>query len=122
MLLLVRVVPQHVNIFLLSCDLDDRLDECCFAKVKGTLALRAVVRLILPERAVVTAVDELEDFGQATHAIVFVWESHTARKRKPHVFVVERESLEERARLQERLEVGSDERTPQRGRLVKGGR
>lgn len=62
-MLLIRVVPQHVDVFLFSCDLNDRLDERSFAKVKGALALRALVRLILPERVVVTAVNEFEDFG-----------------------------------------------------------
>ena len=98
------------------------VDERCLAKVKGTLVLRAVVRLIRPEQAVVTAVDELEDLGQATHATVFVQEGHAAREQEPHVFVVEREALKGRAGVQKRLEIGGDERTPQRGRLVKGGR
>jgi hypothetical protein len=43
-LLLVRVIPQYIIIFLLSCDLDDRLDERCLAKVECTLALRAIAR------------------------------------------------------------------------------
>ena len=76
------------------------VDERCLAKVKGTLVLRAVVRLIRPEQAVVTAVDELEDLGQATHATVFVQEGHATREREPHVFVVEREALKGRAGVQ----------------------
>ena len=118
-LLLVRVVPQHIDIFLFPRDLDDRLDERGLAKVKGALALRAAVaRQILPERVVVAAVDELEDLSQTTHAAVLVWESHAAGEREPHVFVVERERLEQRAGLLERLEVGGHERAPKWGRLV----
>ena len=119
-MLLVRVIPQNIHVFLLSRDLDDRLDERGLAKVKRALALRTVVRQILPERMVVTTIDELEDLGQAAYTTVLVWKGHTARERKPHVFVVERERLEERARLLERLEVGGHERAPQRSRLVKG--
>ena len=52
------------------------VDERCLAKVKGMLMLHAVVRLILPEQAVVMAVNELEDLGQATHATVFIQEGH----------------------------------------------
>ena len=48
------------------------IDECCLAKFKGMLVLRAVIQLILPEWAVVTAVNELEDLGQAMHATVFI--------------------------------------------------
>jgi hypothetical protein len=41
-LLLVRVIPKYIIILLLSCDLDDRLDERCLAEVECTLALRAI--------------------------------------------------------------------------------
>jgi hypothetical protein len=41
-LLLVRVIPQHVDVLLFTCDLDDRLDERGLAKIKCTLALRAI--------------------------------------------------------------------------------
>ncbi len=93
--LLVRVVPQHIDVFLFPRDLDDRLDKRGLAKVKGALALRAVVRQIFPERVVVAAVDELEDLSQTAHAAVLVWEGHATGEREPHVFVVERERLEE---------------------------
>jgi hypothetical protein len=43
-LLLVRVIPQHINVFLFPCDLNDRLDERGLAKVKCTLALRVIAR------------------------------------------------------------------------------
>ena len=120
-LLLVRVVPQHIDVLLLPRDLDDRLDECGLAKVKGALALRAAVAWqILPERVVVAAVDELEDLGQAAHAAVLVREGHAAGEREPHVFVVERERLEQRARFLERLDVGGHEGAPKWGRLVEG--
>ena len=118
-LLLVRVVPQHIDVFLFPRDLDDRLDERGLAKVKGALALRAgVAWQILPERMVVAAVDELEYLCQAAHAAVLVREGHTAGKRQPHVFVVERERFEEGARLLERLKVSGHERAPKWGRLA----
>ena len=41
-LLLVRVIPKYIIVLLLSCDLDDRLDERCLAKVERTLSLRAI--------------------------------------------------------------------------------
>lgn len=43
-LLLVRVIPKHIIVLLLSCDLDDRLDERGLAEVECTLALRAIAR------------------------------------------------------------------------------
>jgi hypothetical protein len=121
-LLLDQVVPQHINIFLLSRDLNDRLDERGFAKIKRALPLHIVVQQILPERVIVAAVDELEDLGQAAHAAVFVREGHATREREPHVFVVECERLEERAGFFERLKVGRHELAPQCCRLVEGGR
>ena len=48
------------------------IDERCLAKVKGMLVLCDVIQLILPEQAVVTVVDELEDPSQATHTTVFI--------------------------------------------------
>jgi hypothetical protein len=36
-LLLVRVIPQHINIFLFACDLDNRLDEHSLAEVNARL-------------------------------------------------------------------------------------
>ena len=121
-LLLDRVVPQHIDIFLLSRNLDDRLDERGLAKVKRALPLRTVVRQILPQWVVVAPVDELEDLCQAAHATVFVREGHATREREPHVFVVECERLEERARFFERLKVSRHELAPQRRRLVEGRR
>ena len=43
-LLLVRIIPQHIDVFLFACNLDNRLDECGLAKVKCALALRAIAR------------------------------------------------------------------------------
>jgi hypothetical protein len=43
-LLLVRVIPKHIIVLLLSCNLDNRLDERSLAKVECTLALRAIAR------------------------------------------------------------------------------
>ena len=42
--LLVRVIPEHINVFLFACDLDNRLDECSLAKVKCSLALSTITR------------------------------------------------------------------------------
>src|SRR6266851_7006846 len=69
-LLLVRVIPQHINVLLFARDLDDRLDERRLAKVERALALGAIAGQILPERMVVAAVDELEDLRQTAHAAV----------------------------------------------------
>jgi hypothetical protein len=43
-LLLVRIIPKYIIILLLSCDLDDCLNERGLAKVECTLALRAIAR------------------------------------------------------------------------------
>ena len=47
-LLLVRVVPQYIDVLLLARDLDDRLDERGLAKVKRAFALQAISRQVLP--------------------------------------------------------------------------
>jgi hypothetical protein len=71
---------------------------------------------------VVTAVDELEYLCQTAHATVLIWERQATGKRKPHIFVIERERLEKRARLLEYLKVAGHKGAPQWGRLVEGGR
>jgi hypothetical protein len=71
---------------------------------------------------VVAAVDELEYLCQTAHSTVFVWERQATCKRKSHVLVIERERLEERARLLEYLKVSGHKGAPQWGCLVEGRR
>ena len=71
---------------------------------------------------IVAAVDKLKYLCQTAHATVFIWKRHAASKRKPHIFVVERECFKKRARLFECLKVGGYKGAPQWGCLVEGRR